>query len=670
MKVKLFNLILLFLPCIGSAQEIYIDAFTAAAMGGYAATLKGGHERAEKEQDKLQKAQTFISAQVALVKKVQDKVYKGLSEVSGSIQNAIQVKNIGEVVTLSGWVDTKRNVSTSLTFIDLRDREGKTQIVFNNELLSEKVLEEVQKLKSESVIRVVGEVKERSNKNLNIPTGEIEVFAKEIEILNACDTLPFQISGVDDNLSENMRLTYRYLDIRRSKMLNNLKMRHRMIMSIRNYMDQAGFLDVDTPVLTKSTPEGARDFLVPSRTNPGTFYALPQSPQLFKQLLMIGGVEKYFQIAKCFRDEDLRADRQPEFTQLDIEMSFVEKEDVMNEIEGLAKYVFKNVTGEEANYTFQRMPYAEAMDRFGSDKPDLRFGVELKDLSDIVKNSSFNAFSSTVQNGGLVKAVVAPNANEKFSRKFISEYEEYVKTYFGAKGLAYIKLTADGITSPIAKFLSEDEMKAIIEKTQAKTGDVIFIVADKKKVVVSALGALRLKIGKDLDLINKDDFKFLWVVDFPMFDYDEEEQRYKAEHHPFTSIKAEDLDKFLAGQTEDIRTNTYDLVLNGSEIGGGSIRIFNPQIQSMVFDRLGLSQEEAKAKFGFFLDAFKYGAPPHGGLAFGIDRWLMVMLKEESIRDVIPFPKTNKGQCLMTEAPNTVDEKQLEELFIKSTYEK
>ncbi len=582
----------------------------------------------------------------------------------------LRSKNIGEVVTLSGWVDTKRNVNTSLTFIDLRDREGKTQIVFNSELLSEKVLEEVQKLKSESVIKVIGEVKERSNKNPNIPTGEIEVFAKEIEILNACDTLPFQISGIDDNLSENMRLTYRYLDIRRNKMLNNLKMRHRMIMSIRNYMDNAGFLDVDTPVLTKSTPEGARDFLVPSRTNPGTFYALPQSPQLFKQLLMIGGVEKYFQIAKCFRDEDLRADRQPEFTQLDIEMSFVEKEDVMNEIEGLAKYVFKNVTGEEANYTFQKMPYAEAMDRFGSDKPDLRFGVELKDLSDIVKNSSFNAFSSTVQNGGLVKAVVAPNANEKFSRKVISEYEEYVKTYFGAKGLAYIKLTVDGITSPIAKFLSEEEMKAIIEKTEAKIGDVIFIVADKKKVVHSALGALRLRIGKDLELINKDDFKFLWVVDFPMFDYDEEEQRYKAEHHPFTSIKAEDLDKFLAGQTEDIRTNTYDLVLNGSEIGGGSIRIFNPQIQSMVFDRLGLSQEEAKAKFGFFLDAFKYGAPPHGGLAFGIDRWLMVMLKEESIRDVIPFPKTNKGQCLMTEAPNTVDEKQLEELFIKSTYEK
>ncbi|WP_315524088.1 aspartate--tRNA ligase [Fusobacterium massiliense] len=581
----------------------------------------------------------------------------------------LRIGDIGKTVTLSGWVDTKRNVSTSLTFIDLRDREGKTQLVFNTENLPEKVLEDVQKLKSESVIKVLGEVKERSNKNLNIPTGEIEVFVKEIEVLNSCETLPFQISGVDDNLSENMRLTYRYLDIRRSKMLNNLKMRHRMIMSIRNYMDKAGFLDVDTPILTKSTPEGARDFLVPSRTNPGTFYALPQSPQLFKQLLMIGGIEKYFQIAKCFRDEDLRADRQPEFTQLDIEMSFVEKEDVMNEIEGLAKYVFKNVTGEEANYTFQRMPYAEAMDRFGSDKPDLRFGVELKNLSELVKNCGFNAFSSTVQNGGLVKAVVASNANEKFSRKVISEYEEYVKTYFGAKGLAYIKLTAEGISSPIAKFLSEDEMKAIIEKTEAKTGDVIFIVADKKKVVHSALGALRLRIGKDLELINKDDFKFLWVVDFPMFDYDEEEQRYKAEHHPFTSIKAEDLEKFLGGQTEDIRTNTYDLVLNGSEIGGGSIRIFNPQIQAMVFDRLGLSQEEAKNKFGFFLDAFKYGAPPHGGLAFGIDRWLMVMLKEESIRDVIPFPKTNKGQCLMTEAPNIVDDKQLDELFIKSTYE-
>ncbi|PID67283.1 MAG: aspartate--tRNA ligase, partial [Fusobacteriales bacterium] len=390
----------------------------------------------------------------------------------------------------------------------------------------------------------------------------------------------------------------------------------------------------------------------------------PQSPQLFKQLLMIAGVEKYFQIAKCFRDEDLRADRQPEFTQLDIEMSFVEKEDVMNEIEGLAKYVFKNVTGEEANYTFERMPHAVAMDKYGSDKPDLRFGVELKDLTEILRNCSFKAFSSTIENGGIVKAVVAPKAIDRFSRKVIADYEDYLKVYFGAKGLAYIKLNGKEIASPIAKFLTEDEMKNIIEATGAEENDTIFIVADKKKVVHAALGALRLRIGKDLDLINKDDFKFLWVVDFPMFEYDEEEQRYKAEHHPFTSIKAEDLDKFLTGQTEDIRTNTYDLVLNGSEIGGGSIRIFNPEIQAKVFERLGLSMEEAKEKFGFFLDAFKYGAPPHGGLAFGIDRWLMVMLKEESIRDVIPFPKTNKGQCLMTEAPNYVDTKQLDELFI------
>lgn len=581
----------------------------------------------------------------------------------------LRIKNIGEEVILSGWVDTKRDLG-GLTFVDLRDREGKTQIVFDIDFTNEKVIETAQKLKNESVIKITGIVKERVSKNLNIPTGEIEVFASSIEVLNPADVLPFQITGVDDNLSENIRLTYRYLDIRRPKMLNNLKMRHKMIMSIRNYMDQAGFLDIDTPILTKSTPEGARDFLVPSRTNEGTFYALPQSPQLFKQLLMIGGIEKYFQIAKCFRDEDLRADRQPEFTQLDIEMSFVEKEDVMNEIEGLAKYVFKNVTGEEANYTFERMPHAVAMEKYGSDKPDLRFGLELSNLSEILANTEFKAFSSTIANGGLVKAVVAPDSAEKFSRKIISEYEEYVKTYFGAKGLAYIKLGKEEISSPIAKFLSEEELKNIIEKTNAKTGDVIFIVADKKKIVNAALGALRLKLGKDLNLINKDDFKFLWVIDFPMFEYDEEEQRYKAEHHPFTSIKAEDVDKFLAGQTEDIRTNTYDLVLNGSEIGGGSIRIFNPEIQSKVFERLGFSYEEAKARFGFFLEAFKYGAPPHGGLAFGIDRWLMVMLKEDSIRDVIPFPKTNKGQCLMTGAPDFVDDKQLDELLIKSTFEK
>ncbi len=577
----------------------------------------------------------------------------------------LRKENIGEKVTLSGWVDTKRDLG-GLTFIDLRDREGITQIVFHTDVADTAVIEAAQKLKTESVIRIEGEVRERFSKNMNIPTGEIEVFATALTVLNSCETLPFQIS--DTGLNENTRLKYRYLDLRRPQMIHNLKMRHKMIMAIRNYMDKAGFMDVDTPLLTKSTPEGARDFLVPSRTNEGQFYALPQSPQLFKQLLMIAGVEKYFQIAKCFRDEDLRADRQPEFTQLDIEMSFVELEDVTRIIEGLAKTVFTAVTGETADYEFPKMEYREAMERYGSDKPDTRFGVELKDLTDIAAHCGFKAFSSTVENGGLVKAVVAPGVAETFSRKILSDYEEYVKRYFGAKGMAWIKVTADGVNSPIAKFFSEEEMKAIIERTEANVGDVIIIVADKPKVVYASLGAVRLRLGKELELYNKDEFKFLWIVHFPMFEYDEEEGRYKAEHHPFTSIMDEDMDKFLAGEM-DIRTNTYDLVLNGNEIGGGSIRIHNPQVQEKVFEKLGLSQEQAREKFGFFVDAFKYGAPPHGGLAFGVDRWLMVMLKENSIRDVIPFPKTNKGQCLMTEAPGFVEKEQLEELYLESTYE-
>ena len=577
----------------------------------------------------------------------------------------LRKENIGEKVTLSGWVDTKRDLG-GLTFIDLRDREGITQIVFHTDVADTTVVEAAQKLKTESVIRIEGEVRERFSKNMNIPTGEIEVFATALTVLNNCDTLPFQIS--DTGLNENTRLKYRYLDLRRPQMIHNLKMRHKMIMAIRNYMDKAGFMDVDTPLLTKSTPEGARDFLVPSRTNEGQFYALPQSPQLFKQLLMIAGVEKYFQIAKCFRDEDLRADRQPEFTQLDIEMSFVELEDVTRIIEGLAKTVFTAVTGETADYEFPKMEYREAMERYGSDKPDTRFGVELKDLTDIAANCGFKAFSSTVENKGLVKAVVAPGVAETFSRKILSDYEEYVKRYFGAKGMAWIKVTAEGVNSPIAKFFSEEEMKAIIERTEAKVGDVIIIVADKPKVVYASLGAVRLRLGKELNLYNKDEFKFLWIVHFPMFEYDEEEGRYKAEHHPFTSIMDEDMDKFLAGEM-DIRTNTYDLVLNGNEIGGGSIRIHNPQVQEKVFEKLGLSQEQAREKFGFFVDAFKYGAPPHGGLAFGVDRWLMVMLKENSIRDVIQFPKTNKGQCLMTEAPGFVEKEQLEELYLESTYE-
>ena len=576
----------------------------------------------------------------------------------------LRKENIGQKVVLSGWVATKRDLG-GLTFVDLRDREGITQIVFDTDVAETSVVETAQRLKTESVIRVEGEVRERFSKNMNIPTGEIEVFATSLTVLNSCETLPFQMT--DTGLNENTRLKYRYLDIRRPQMIHNLKMRHKMIMAIRNYMDKAGFMDVDTPILTKSTPEGARDFLVPSRTNEGQFYALPQSPQLFKQLLMIAGIEKYFQIAKCFRDEDLRADRQPEFTQLDIEMSFVELEDVTRIIEGLAKTVFTAVTGEVADYEFPKMEYKEAMERFGSDKPDTRFGVELKELTDLVANCGFKAFTSTVENGGIVKAVVAPGVADTFSRKILSDYEEYVKRYFGAKGMAWIKITAEGVNSPIAKFFSEEEMKAIIERTGANVGDVIIIVADKPKVVYASLGAVRLRLGKELNLYNKDEFKFLWIVHFPMFEYDEEEGRYKAEHHPFTSIMEEDMERFLAGEM-DIRTNTYDLVLNGSEIGGGSIRIHNPQVQEKVFEKLGLSQEQAREKFGFFVDAFKYGAPPHGGLAFGIDRWLMVMLKENSIRDVIPFPKTNKGQCLMTEAPGFVEKEQLEELYLESTF--
>ena len=573
----------------------------------------------------------------------------------------LRSKNIGEVVTLSGWVDTKRNVSTSLTFIDLRDREGKTQIVFNNELLSEKVLEEVQKLKSESVIKVIGEVKERSNKNPNIPTGEIEVFAKEIEILNACDTLPFQISGIDDNLSENMRLTYRYLDIRRPKMLNNIIKRNDMLFSIRKFMNEKGFLDVDTPILAKATPEGARDFIVPSRTNKGDFYALPQSPQLFKQILMVAGIDKYYQLAKCFRDEDLRADRQPEFTQLDVEMSFVEQEDVINVMEELAKRVFKDVTGHEVTEKFERMSYDDAMNNYGSDKPDLRFDMKLIDLSEETANAGFSVFENAVKEGGKVKAVVAPEG-EKFSRKHIKDLEDYVKTYFKAKGLAYIKMDEKGeVNSPIAKFFSEETMKKIIEKLGIKNNEIALILADSYKTVHDGLGALRLKLGEDLGLIDKDAYKFLWVVDFPMFEWSEEENRYKAQHHPFTSIKAEDRKYLDTDELDKIKTDSYDMVLNGYEIGGGSIRIHDEELQEKVFEKLGLGKEEQQEKFGFFLEVLKYGVPPHGGLAFGIDRWLMAMLKESSIKEVIPFPKTNKGQDLMTGAPAGVEESVLEE---------
>ena len=573
--------------------------------------------------------------------------------------NELRMENIGEEVTLSGWISKVRDLG-HFVFIDLRDRYGVTQILLNEEVSGSELFEEAKKYKNEWVLKVTGVVAERSSKNKNIPTGDIEIEAKKIEVLSRAKQLPFEISETG-NLSENMRLTYRYLDIRRPKMLNNIIKRNDMLFSIRKFMNENGFLDVDTPILAKATPEGARDFIVPSRTNKGDFYALPQSPQLFKQILMVSGIDKYYQLAKCFRDEDLRADRQPEFTQLDVEMSFVEQEDVISMAEELTKTVFKDVTGIEITEKFPRMSYDDAMNFYGSDKPDLRFDMKLIDLSEETADCGFGVFKNALKDGGNVKAIVAPNA-EKFSRKYIKDLEDYVKTYFKAKGLAYIKMNENGeINSPIAKFFSEEKLTQIIEKLGIKNNEVALILADKYKVVHDGLGALRLKLGEELELIDKNAFKFLWVVDFPMFEWSEEENRYKAQHHPFTSIKEEDRKYLDTNELAKIKTDSYDIVLNGYEIGGGSIRIHDEDLQAKVFEKLGFSQEELEDKFGFFLEVLKYGVPPHGGLAYGIDRWLMAMLKEDSIKEVIPFPKTNKGQDLMTGAPAGIEEQVLED---------
>ena len=568
--------------------------------------------------------------------------------------NELRIENVGEEVVLSGWVSKVRDLG-HFTFIDLRDRYGITQILVNEEVSGKELFEEARKLKNEWVIKVTGKVAERSSKNKNIPTGDIEVEAKNIEILSRSKQLPFEIDETG-NLNENMRLTYRYLDIRRPKMLNNIIKRNDMLFSIRKFMNENEFLDIDTPILAKATPEGARDFVVPSRINKGDFYALPQSPQLFKQILMVSGVDKYYQLAKCFRDEDLRADRQPEFTQLDLEMSFIEQEDILNVTEALAKQVFKDVTGIEITENFERMSYDDAMNFYGSDKPDLRFDMKLIDLSKETQNSGFGVFENAIKDGGNVKAIVAPNA-EKFSRKYIKDLEDFVKTYFKAKGLAYIKINEDGeINSPIAKFFTEEKLAEITQKLGIKNNEIALILADKYKIVHDGLGALRLKLGEELELIDKDSFKFLWVIDFPMFEWSEEENRYKAQHHPFTSIKQEDRKYLDSNELDKIKTDSYDMVLNGYEIGGGSIRIHEEELQEKVFEKLGLSKEEQQDKFGFFLEVLKYGVPPHGGLAFGIDRWLMAMLKENSIKEVIPFPKTNKGQDLMTGAPAEIEE--------------
>lgn len=575
--------------------------------------------------------------------------------------NELRMEHVGQSVTISGWIDKVRDMGP-FVFIDLRDRYGITQVLVNENSPKE-VLELAKKLKNEFVIQVEGKVNERTSKNKNILTGDIEVLAENINVLSKSKALPFEIS--ENNINENLRLTYRYLDLRRKKMLDNIVKRNAMLFSIREFMNNEGFLDIDTPILGKATPEGARDFIVPSRMQKGEFYALPQSPQLFKQTLMVAGMDKYYQLAKCFRDEDLRGDRQLEFTQLDMEMSFIHQEDIMDLVERLAKKVFKDVTGEEKLEKFDRLTYDYAMNNYGSDKPDLRFDMKIKDLSELVANKGFSVFDDAINNGGSVRAIVSDDVD--FSRKKIKDLEDFVKTYYKAKGLAYIKVGEDGnINSPIAKFFDEDTLNNIKNTLELTNNKIAFILADKNKIVLDGLGALRLKLGNDLGLINKDEFKFAWVVDFPMFEYSEEEGRYLAQHHPFTSIKKEDVKYLDSGELEKIKSESYDLVLNGYEIGGGSIRIHDSELQAKVFDTLGLSKEEQIDKFGFFLETLSYGVPPHGGLAFGLDRWLMAMQKETSIKEVIPFPKTNKGQDLLTGAPASVDVKQLsEELKLK-----
>ncbi len=566
--------------------------------------------------------------------------------------NELRLSDVGSKVTLSGWVATVRNLG-NFAFIDLRDRYGITQILVKDDLVKK-----VNDIKSEYVIQVEGEVFERSSKNPKLETGDIEVLAHSINILSKSSPLPFEISDTRE-INEGLRLKYKYLDLRSKRMLNNLIKRNTLIFTVREFMNQNGFLDVDTPVLAKATPEGARDFIVPSRIQKGSFYALPQSPQLFKQLLMISGIDKYYQFAKCFRDEDLRADRQPEFTQLDIEMSFIHQEDVLNLMEKLAKKVFNAVTDKTIDYTFPRMSYDHALEFYGSDKPDTRFDMQLIDIKDIVKGKGFSVFDEAEY----IKAIVA---DKVFSRKNLKDYEEYVKSYFNAKGLAFIKKENDEISSPISKFFGEKTIKSLEEKLKLRNNQTALIISGKKDIVLSSLGALRLKIANDLDLIDKNKFNFLWVVDFPMFEFSEEENRYKACHHPFTMLKTEDIPLLEKNELSNIKSDTYDMVLNGFEIGGGGIRIHDSELQSLVFDRLLISREDQVDKFGFLLEALKYGVPPHGGIAFGIDRWLMVMLNETSIKEVIPFPKTNKGQDLLTGAPAEVDINQLEkELLLK-----
>ena len=573
----------------------------------------------------------------------------------------LRESNIDEEVVLMGWVQKKRNLG-GLVFVDLRDRSGICQIIFDTDVNAD-AFAKAEKLGSEYVIAIKGKVAERSSKNPNLPTGDIEVFATELRLLNKSETPPIYIKD-DDNVSEELRLKYRYLDLRKPSMQRNLILRSKVANIVRNYLTENNFFEIETPFLIKPTPEGARDYLVPSRVNEGKFYALPQSPQLFKQLLMVSGMDRYFQIVKCFRDEDLRADRQPEFTQIDCEMSFVEQEDVMAIMEKMVQRIFKEILNVDVKLPLKTMTYAEAMERYGSDKPDTRFGYELTDISDIVKTCGFGVFANAAKDGS-VRGINVKGKAEDFSKKQIGKLEDHAKTY-KAKGLAWIKVGENReVTSPIAKFFTAEEMTAILDRMDAKEGDLLLFVADKDSVVFDALGQVRLEVARRLNILDNNVYEMLWVTEFPLFEEDEETGRMIAKHHPFTSPLDEDLEGIEGDDKASLRAKAYDMVINGYEVGGGSVRIFNSDVQQKMFKALGFTEEEAQEKFGFLLDAFKYGTPPHAGMAFGLDRLIMILAGTTNIKDVIAFPKNQSAVCPMTNAPAIADEAQLEELNIK-----
>ena len=575
----------------------------------------------------------------------------------------LTAKNIGDEVTLSGWVSTVRDLG-GIIFVELRDRTGFFQLVADPQINPD-VHAVFSKVKTESVINIKGKVTMKPEETYNdkLPTGEVETYPTYVQVLSEAKTLPFVLD--DENVSEDVRLKYRYLDLRRENMLHNLKLRHKIVTAVRNYLNEQDFIEVETPILIKTTPEGARDYLVPSRVQEGKFYALPQSPQIFKQLLMVGGFERYYQIAKCFRDEDLRADRQPEFTQIDMEMSFVDQDNVIEMTEGVVKAAFKEA-GIEVKPPFKRITWQEAMDKYGSDKPDTRFGLELFDIGDIIMESNFEIVKNALKAGGIVRGIKI-EGGAKYSRKDIDEITKLAVSY-GAKALANIIYNEDGTAkSPVLKFVTDEQAKAIQERAQAKPGDIIFFVADKPKLVYDVMGRLRLHFGKTLNLINKDDNALLWVVDFPMFEWSDEENRYMAMHHPFTSPNMEDMDKLESGDLGHVKSIAYDIVYNGTELGGGSVRIHSPEVQKKVFKALGLTEAEAAEKFGFLVNALQYGTPPHAGLAIGLDRLVALLCRTESIRDVIAFPKNSGAKDLMSDAPGEASLQQLRELHLKST---